>query len=190
MVGSLPRHSRLGGDGQVPFQADRKVQQQAGNLAGQVGFEKGWSIAKNHRNLMGQASSAIKRILPAKQIIEDMMNDCLAVMHSHGGMIEKLPDVPDLEDIDEPTVPMPPPPAKEFTMEEIAAHNKKGDSWVVVNGKVLDLSKFQHPGGSEPITMYAGKDASEEFNMMHAETMIYKNVPQAIIGSLKADSKL
>merc|ERR1719473_28623 len=139
---------------------------------------------------MGQASSAIKSIRPAKEIIETMMTDALDVMKAHAGLIQKLPDVPELPDIDEPAVAMPAPPAKEYTEAEIAEHKKKGDVWLVVNGKVLDLSNFQHPGGAEPIAMYAGKDASEEFNMMHAETMIYKNIPNAVIGTLKGYSKL
>ena len=35
-----------------------------------------------------------------------------------------------------------------YTMEEVAKHNKKGDVWVVLNGRVLNFSKFlsQHPG--------------------------------------------
>ena len=36
------------------------------------------------------------------------------------------------------------------TMEDVAKHNKKGDMWVVLNGRVLNVSNFlsQHPGGS------------------------------------------
>eukprot|EP00660_Eupelagonema_oceanica_P003174 gene3174-17065_t len=55
--------------------------------------------------------------------------------------------------------------AKEFTKEEVAKHNTKKDCWVIINGRVLDLTSFlpEHPGGKEAIAMYAGQDASEEF---------------------------
>jgi cytochrome b involved in lipid metabolism len=38
---------------------------------------------------------------------------------------------------------------QEYTLEQVAQHNKEGDLWVVVDAKVYDLSKFAafHPGG-------------------------------------------
>ena len=40
---------------------------------------------------------------------------------------------------------------------------------VILNGKVYDVTAFMpdHPGGKKAIMLYAGKDASEEFNMLH-----------------------
>merc|ERR1711959_207037 len=111
-------------------------------------------------------------------------------MKSNVSYVKTLPNEPERPDPEEEMVKVTPTPAKEFTWNEIAQHNKAGDSWIVVNGKVLDLSKFDHPGGKEPILMWAGKDGSDEFNMMHGEVMIYKNNPDCIIGSVKADSKL
>jgi succinate dehydrogenase/fumarate reductase flavoprotein subunit len=37
---------------------------------------------------------------------------------------------------------------KEFTLEEVAKHNKKDDIWVVVNGQVLDVTEVS-PSSSE-----------------------------------------
>ena len=53
-----------------------------------------------------------------------------------------------------------------YTMEEVAKHNKKGDVWVVLNGRVLNVSKFvsQHPGGELAIWAFAGKDAATELD--------------------------
>lgn len=83
---------------------------------------------------------------------------------------------------------------KEYTMEEVAKHNKPDDIWVVVNGQVLDVTNFypKHPGGPKAILMYAGKDASEEFNMIHDPNVIEKYAPYTIIGTLvdKPKSKL
>jgi cytochrome b involved in lipid metabolism len=55
-------------------------------------------------------------------------------------------------------------PEKEFSMDEIAKHNKTDDVWVVVKGCVLDCTKFleDHPGGVQAILNFAGRDATEE----------------------------
>ena len=46
----------------------------------------------------------------------------------------------------------------------------------VVNGEVLDVTKFlpDHPGGELAILTFAGKDASEEFNMIHPPDIVGK----------------
>jgi flavocytochrome c len=81
---------------------------------------------------------------------------------------------------------------KEFALEEVAKHKKENDCWVVVDGKVLDVTEFlpDHPGGKMAIMSFAGRDASEEFNMVHDEGVIEKYAPTTIIGKLKVASKL
>merc|ERR1719160_173419 len=73
-----------------------------------------------------------------------------------------------------------------MTLEEVAKHNTKADCWVVVNGEVLNVTSFlsQHPGGELAIITFAGKDATEEFNMIHPPDVIPKYAPDAIIGTL------
>merc|ERR1712187_1102249 len=73
-----------------------------------------------------------------------------------------------------------------YSMEEVAKHTVKGDCWVVVAGQVLNVSNFlsQHPGGELAILTFAGKDATEEFNMIHPPDVIGKYAPDAIIGAL------
>merc|ERR1712003_530549 len=73
-----------------------------------------------------------------------------------------------------------------ITMEEVAKHVTKGDCWVVVSGQVLDVTSFlsQHPGGELAILTFAGKDATEEFNMIHPPDVIPKYAPDAIIGKV------
>lgn len=80
---------------------------------------------------------------------------------------------------------------KFYTLQEVAQHNKEDDCWVVVNGLVLNVTDFlkDHPGGKKSILLFAGKDASEEFNMLHKPDVVEKYAPYTIIGKL-AQSKL
>merc|ERR1712048_252469 len=73
-----------------------------------------------------------------------------------------------------------------YTMEEVAKHVTKEDCWVVVAGQVLNVTSFlsQHPGGELAILTFAGKDATEEFNMIHPPDVIPKYAPDAIIGEV------
>lgn len=81
---------------------------------------------------------------------------------------------------------------KSYTMAEVAKHTKDDDAWVVVNGLVLNVSSFleDHPGGKMALMTFAGKDATEEFNMVHAPDVIDKYAKHLIIGKLAASSKL
>merc|ERR1712226_1730886 len=71
-----------------------------------------------------------------------------------------------------------------YTMEEVAKHTTKSDCWVVVDGKVLNVTNFlsQHPGGELAIITFGGKDATEEFNMIHPPDVIGKYAPDVTIG--------
>ncbi|KAJ3120260.1 hypothetical protein HK098_004758 [Nowakowskiella sp. JEL0407] len=79
------------------------------------------------------------------------------------------------------------PPSQEYTLADVAKHNTENDCWVVVNGQVLDVTNFlpDHPGGKKSIMLFAGKDASEEFNMLHKPEVIAKYAPDTIRGTLK-----
>merc|ERR1712146_718978 len=61
-----------------------------------------------------------------------------------------------------------------------------GDCWVVLNGRVLNVNKFlpEHPGGELAILTFAGKDATEEFDMIHPPDVIEKYASDAVIGML------
>ncbi|KAI0800025.1 fumarate reductase [Fomes fomentarius] len=73
-----------------------------------------------------------------------------------------------------------------YSVEEVAKHNKKDDCWVIIDGKVLDATSFlpDHPGGEKAILLYAGRDATEEFNMLHDPKVIPRYAPDSVIGSL------
>ncbi|KAI1772680.1 Flavocytochrome c [Hypoxylon cercidicola] len=78
-------------------------------------------------------------------------------------------------------------PEKEFSMEEVAKHNKKEDLWVVVKGVVMDVTNWldEHPGGPQAIMNFMGRDATEEFEMLHDDEVIPKYAPQQVIGRVK-----
>ena len=118
--------------------------------------------------------------------------------------------------------------SKQYSADEVARHNKKEDIWVIVNEQVLDVTNVsvlgsvsrqpsstdanicaqflpEHPGGEKAIILYAGRDATEEFNMLHDPkvrlihvisgllnmlTLVFVQVipryaPDAVIGSVK-----
>ncbi|KAK2968853.1 hypothetical protein RJ640_008020 [Escallonia rubra] len=54
---------------------------------------------------------------------------------------------------------------KLYTMQEAAQHNTKEDCWVVIDGKVYDVSPYldEHPGGDDVLLATTGKDATDEF---------------------------
>ncbi len=50
--------------------------------------------------------------------------------------------------------------AKKVSVDEIAAHNTPDDLWIVVDGRVYDLTAFapRHPGGADSeISLPSGK---------------------------------
>jgi salicylate hydroxylase len=65
---------------------------------------------------------------------------------------------------------------RRVTREEVAQHNTKDDCWVIISGKVYDITEWapHHPGGAGIARMYAGKDATAEFGDYHsAEAVLH-----------------
>ena len=96
-------------------------------------------------------------------------------------------------------------PDQEFSMEEVAKHNKKDDLWIAVKGIVLDVTNWldEHPGGPQALFSHMGKDASEglfrhllsmrmfdltletEFEMLHDDEVIPKYAANIVIGRVQ-----
>ncbi|XP_010522424.1 PREDICTED: cytochrome b5 [Tarenaya hassleriana] len=62
---------------------------------------------------------------------------------------------------------------KIFALSEVSQHNHAKDCWLVINGKVYDVTKFleDHPGGDEVLLSSTGKDATDDFeDVGHSES--------------------
>lgn len=55
--------------------------------------------------------------------------------------------------------------SKEINFDEVAKHNNQNDCWMVIDGKVYDITQFipRHPGG-RVIIEGCGRNATELFN--------------------------
>ena len=73
---------------------------------------------------------------------------------------------------------------------EVAKHNSPGDAWVVVGSTVYDLSAFaaSHPGGAKYIHKYAGKEATEEFEENHPQSIIQQTLGRILEYVSQSDS--
>jgi len=55
--------------------------------------------------------------------------------------------------------------SKVFTLSEVSEHNSPKDCWLVIDGKVYNVTKFleDHPGGDDVLLSATGKDATNDF---------------------------
>ncbi|KAJ3417081.1 hypothetical protein HDV05_006940 [Chytridiales sp. JEL 0842] len=77
---------------------------------------------------------------------------------------------------------------KKFTVAEVAQHNKEDDAWIIVDGKVYDITDFMdgHPGGKRILMSVAGQDATKQFHQFHkAGTVFAKYDKRLLIGVVK-----
>eukprot|EP01116_Phalansterium_solitarium_P001628 TRINITY_DN1143_c0_g2_i1.p1 TRINITY_DN1143_c0_g2~~TRINITY_DN1143_c0_g2_i1.p1 ORF type:complete len:536 (+),score=189.85 TRINITY_DN1143_c0_g2_i1:72-1679(+) len=75
---------------------------------------------------------------------------------------------------------------KQFTAEEVATHNKADDCWLIIDGKVYDVTPFlnEHPGGKKVVLMLAGKDATAKFSALHKPDVLAKYGSKLLVGQL------
>lgn len=60
-------------------------------------------------------------------------------------------------------------PSAGIPFSEVQKHNTRDDCWVIIDGKVYDVTAFidMHPGGANIIIANAGKDATKIFKPLH-----------------------
>ena len=80
-----------------------------------------------------------------------------------------------------------------ISLKEVQTHNKENDIWVIINKKIYDCTDFlkDHPGGKKAILIYGGKDATEEFDMLHPPNVLTKYLPKSSFkGHIEMEAKL
>jgi len=72
------------------------------------------------------------------------------------------------------------PEVKGIKMEDVEKHSSVDDLWLVIDGKVYDVTPFMddHPGGGEIMLSAAGKDGTQDFEDVghspHARELLKK----------------
>ncbi|XP_020264968.1 cytochrome B5-like protein isoform X2 [Asparagus officinalis] len=76
---------------------------------------------------------------------------------------------------------------KTYTKGEVSMHNTRDDCWIIVKGKVYDVTPyvFEHPGG-DAILNNAGGDSTEGFYGPQHATRVFDMVDEFYIGDLKS----
>ncbi|PRQ40615.1 putative cytochrome b5-like heme/steroid binding domain-containing protein [Rosa chinensis] len=79
---------------------------------------------------------------------------------------------------------------KLYTMQEASQHNTKDDCWIVVDGKVYDVSTYldDHPGGDDVILATTGKDATDDFEDAGHSKSAKELMETMCIGELDTDT--
>lgn len=74
---------------------------------------------------------------------------------------------------------------RNFTATEVAEHSQKDSLWIVLNGKVYDVTAYieEHPGGAA-IFRHAGSDATEGFFGPQHPERVFDLIDDFYIGDL------
>eukprot|EP01091_Cochliopodium_minus_P016134 TRINITY_DN5950_c0_g1_i1.p1 TRINITY_DN5950_c0_g1~~TRINITY_DN5950_c0_g1_i1.p1 ORF type:complete len:137 (+),score=41.50 TRINITY_DN5950_c0_g1_i1:2-412(+) len=78
---------------------------------------------------------------------------------------------------------------KEYTMDDLKKHNKEGDLWILIKGKIYDVSEFMidHPVGGDLLLDVAGKDATKGFDEAGHSNEALAQLEELYIGELKKE---
>ncbi|XP_053951969.1 uncharacterized protein LOC128859203 isoform X1 [Anastrepha ludens] len=81
---------------------------------------------------------------------------------------------------------------KTYTLDAVKQHNTPDDLWIVIDGKVYDVTKFrnEHPGGEETLDEVAGRDATREFVDVGHSQEARQMLTKYYIGDVEGGSKL
>ncbi|KAJ5673362.1 hypothetical protein N7507_002489 [Penicillium longicatenatum] len=77
-----------------------------------------------------------------------------------------------------------------YTLEDVAKHNKDGDLWVIIDGKVFDLTTYMntHPGGKQVLLKHGGLDATRKYQKYHKPQTLARYGDALCIGAVKKKS--
>lgn len=76
-----------------------------------------------------------------------------------------------------------------YTLEEVQKRNSAKELWLVIHGRVYDITSFveEHPGGEEVLFEQAGADATESFEDVGHSVDAREMLKQYYIGDLHPD---
>lgn len=79
----------------------------------------------------------------------------------------------------------------EYTLEEISQNDGQNGNklWVLVGGKVYDVTKYKHPGGREILEDPIGEDRKDEFEAIGHSPAAQEEMKKFHIGFLKIETK-
>ncbi|KAJ9186990.1 hypothetical protein P3X46_002493 [Hevea brasiliensis] len=74
--------------------------------------------------------------------------------------------------------------------DEVAKHNKTKDCWLIISGKVYDVTPFMddHPGGDEVLLSSTGKDATNDFEDVGHSDSAREMMAKYYIGEIDAST--
>lgn len=78
-------------------------------------------------------------------------------------------------------------PLRLYSIEDVRKHNTKEDCWVIVDGKVYDVTSWieRHPGGELLILDVAGMDITDAFLVNHLSWVREKLLPHYQVGYVR-----
>ncbi|GMH02503.1 hypothetical protein Nepgr_004342 [Nepenthes gracilis] len=78
--------------------------------------------------------------------------------------------------------------SKVYTLAEVAEHNTSKDCWLVIGGKVYDVTKFleDHPGGDEVLLSATGKDATDDFEDVGHSSTARAMMDEFLVGNINS----
>ncbi|KAK6937646.1 Cytochrome b5-like heme/steroid binding domain [Dillenia turbinata] len=79
---------------------------------------------------------------------------------------------------------------KVFTLAEVSEHNSRKDCWLIIDGKVYDVTKFldDHPGGDEVLISSTGKDATDDFEDVGHSTSARAMLDEYHVGNIDSST--
>ena len=111
----------------------------------------------NHSNY---ADVLLANFLVGKVGQEIVVNDKNSIVDTNSNILPDV-NVPN-NNIDNNVLPK--PIQVSLTLNEVSKHSVSGNCWMVINGKVYDLSEYvSHPGGSGYL-IYCGKDSTSGYD--------------------------
>jgi cytochrome b5 len=84
------------------------------------------------------------------------------------------------------------PACKTFTKEEVAKHTEPEDTWIIISGRVYNITPFmeEHPGGDGVLMDNAGQDATSAFDDVGHSEEAQEMMRQYYIGDLDGAVRL